>query len=37
MEKEGSLLYSQQSATDPYSVPNQSSPYLLILFLSHLS
>jgi hypothetical protein len=33
MEPEGSLSCSQESSTDPYSEPDESSPYHLILFL----
>jgi hypothetical protein len=32
MEPEGSLPCSQQPATGPYPEPEDSSPYLLILF-----
>jgi hypothetical protein len=31
MEYEGSLPYSQEPSTDPYSEPDQSNPYTLTL------
>jgi len=33
MEPEGSLLSSQEPATDPYLEPSESSPYLPTIFL----
>jgi len=33
MKPQGSLLYSQKSATGPYPVPNESSPQYHTLFL----
>jgi hypothetical protein len=32
MEPEGSLPYSQDSATGPYPEPRESSPHLFTLF-----
>jgi hypothetical protein len=33
MEPEGSLPYSQEPSTGPYSKPDQANPYHLILYL----
>jgi len=32
MEPDGLLLFSQEPATCPYPVPDESNPYLSILF-----
>jgi hypothetical protein len=33
MERKGSLQCSQEPVTDPYTEPDESSPYHLILYL----